>query len=121
MFRTSSLISQLIVPDAVYCTNVNCTDPYHITDTDSFYNEIMQCLIQAIDTDFSKHNPIKGSVKPGWSDYVAELYSTSRDIAKLWGNADKPRQCYLFELHRISKARFKFAVRYIKRNETSLR
>ena len=87
------LLSQLIVPDAV-----NCTDHYHITDTDSFYNEIMQCLIQASDTAFSKHNPIKGSVKPGWSDYVAELHSTSRDVAKLWGNACKPRQGYLFEL-----------------------
>ena len=100
------LLSQLIVPDAV-----NCTDHYHITDTDSFYNEIMQCLIQASDTAFSKHNPIKGSVKPGWSDYVAELYSTSRDVAKLWGNACKPRQGYLFELHRISKARFKLNLR----------
>ena len=115
------LLCQLIVPNAVYCTNVNCTDPYHITDTDSFYNEIMQCLIQASDTAFSQHNSIKGSVKPGWSDYVAELYSTSRDVAKLWGNAGKPRQGYLFELHRTSKARFKFALRYIKRNEASLR
>ena len=134
------LLSQLIVLDAVYCTNVNCTDPFHITDTDYFYNESMQCLIQASDTAFSKHNPIKGSVKPawlvrlctkhnhikesvkpGWSDYVAELYSTSRDVAKLWGNAGKPRQGYLFELHRTSKARFEFALRYIKRNEASLR
>ena len=47
----------------------------------------MQCLIQASNTAFSKHNSTKGSVKPGWSDYVAELYSTSRDVAKLWGNA----------------------------------
>ena len=115
------LLSQLIVPEAVYCTNVNCTDHYHITDTGSFYNEIMQCLIQASDSAFSKHNPIKGSVKPGWSDYVAELYSTSRDVAKLWGNAGKPRQGYLFELHHISKARFKFALRYIKRKDIFVR
>ena len=27
------LLCQVIVPNAVYCTNVNCTDPYHITDT----------------------------------------------------------------------------------------
>ena len=59
--------------------------------------------------------------KPGWSDYVAELYSTFRDVAKLWRNAGKPRQGYLFELRRTSKARFKFALRYIKRNEASLR
>ena len=73
---------------------------------------------KASDTAFSKHNPIKGRVKPGWSDYVAKLNSTSRDVAKLWGNAGKPRQGYLFELHRISKARFKFALRH---NEASLR
>ena len=57
----------------------------------------------------------------GWSDCVAQLYSTSRNVAKLLGNAGKPRQGYLFELHRTSKARFKFALRYIKRNEASLR
>ena len=76
------LLSQLIVPDAVYCTNVNCTDPFHITDTDYFYNESMQCLIQASDTAFSKHNPIKGSVKPGWSDYVQNI-TTSRRVLSL--------------------------------------
>ena len=39
----------------------------------------------------------------------------------MWGNAGKPRQGYLFELRRTSKARFKFALRYIKSNEASLR
>ena len=64
----------------------------------------MQCLIQASDTAFSKHNPTKGSVKPGWSDYVAELYSTSSDVAKLGGNAGKPRQGYL---HRYQPSRIR--------------
>ena len=90
------LLSQIKVPDGVYCTNVNCIDPSHITHTNSFFNEITQCLIQASDTAFSKHNSSKASVKPGWSDYAAELYSTFRDVAKLWGNAGKPRQGYLF-------------------------
>ena len=68
------------------------------------------------------HFPLRNyDFKPGWSDYVAELYSTFRDVVKLWGNAGKPRQGYLFELRRTSKARFKFALRYIKRNEASLR
>ena len=65
--------------------NVNCTDPYHITDTDYFYNESMQCLIQASDTAFSKHNPIKGSVKPGWSDYVQFNITPSRRVLSLVG------------------------------------
>ena len=43
---------------------------------------------------------------------VVDLYSTSRDVAKLWGNAGIPRQGYLFELHRTTKARFQFALRY---------
>ena len=85
-------------------------DPSHIADANSFYNEITQCLRQASDTAFSKHNSSKASVKPGWSDYVAELYSTSRDVAKLLGGRDKatylnyiiPRKQYL-----------KFALRFI--------
>ena len=50
LFRTS----QIKVPDGVYCTNVNCIDPSHITDTNSFFNEITQCLIHASDTAFFK-------------------------------------------------------------------
>ena len=42
-------------------------------------------------------------------------------MGKMWCNAGKPRQGQIFELYRQSKSRCKYAIRYIKRHENSLR
>ena len=39
----------------------------------------------------------------------------------MWCNAGKPRQGQIFELYRQSKSICKYAIRYIKRHENSLR
>ena len=79
----------------------------------------MRSLIQANDTVFSNPSAYKGTIKPGWSDYVAELYNAH--VACLWRNAGKPGNGDLFELLRVSKARYKYALRFIKRNEADMR
>ena len=61
------------------------------------------------------------SNKPGWADYVSDLYKDSSDIGKIWCNAGKPHQGQIFELYRQSKSRCKYTIRYIKRHENSLR
>ena len=81
----------------------------------------MRSLIQASDTVFSNPPAYKGTIKPGSSDYVAELYNAHKDVARLWCNAGKPRNGDLFELRRVSKARYKYALRFIKRNEADMR
>ena len=81
----------------------------------------MRSLIQASDTVFSNPPAYKGTIKPGWSDYVAEVYNEHKDVARLWCNAGKPRNGDLFELRRVSKARYKYALRFIKRNEADMR
>ena len=47
------LLSLIAIPDAVYCTNVNCCDASHINGTNLFYEQIMHSLIQASDIVFS--------------------------------------------------------------------
>ena len=39
----------------------------------------------------------------------------------VWCNAGKPRNGYLFQLRRVSKASYKYAPRFIKRNEGDMR
>ena len=79
------LLSRIEIPDAVRCTDVNCCDASHINDTNLFYEQTMRSLIEASDTVFSNPSAYKGTVKPGWSDYVAELYNGSMHIRKLPG------------------------------------
>ena len=114
------LLNRIEVPDAVHCTDVNCCDASHINDTNLFYEQTMRSLIQASDTVFS-NDAYKGTTKTGWSAYVAELYNAHKDVARLWCNAGKPRNGDVFELRRVSKTRYKYALRFIKRNEADIR
>ena len=59
--------------------------------------------------------------RPGWSDYVSELYDYSRETRKLWLENGKPRQGYICQEFHRSKAKFKYALRYISRHENTLR
>ena len=59
--------------------------------------------------------------KPGWAEYVDNLYDTSREIRLMWINAGKPRQGPVHDLHGKFKSRFKYALRFIKNNENMLR
>ena len=59
--------------------------------------------------------------KPGWSDYVADLYKYTREIRQMWLESGASRQGPLFNELTRSKARFKYAKRYIDRNEDLLR
>ena len=59
--------------------------------------------------------------KPGWSDYVSDMYKYSREMRQLWLDNGKPRQGGIFNELNRSKARFKYALRFIRKNETMLR
>ena len=59
--------------------------------------------------------------KPGWAEYVDSLYDTSREVRHMWVNAGKPRKGPVYDLHIKSKARFKYALRFIKNNVNALR
>ena len=104
------LLSRIEIPDAVHCTDVDCCDASHINDTNLFYEQPMRSLIQASDLYFPTTTTpppppaYKGTIEPGWSDCVAELYNAHKDVDRLWCNAGKPRNGDFFELRRVSKA-----------------
>ena len=83
------------------------------------YSDIVNSLIlpgeQIMQNDKKKYTH-----KPGWAEYVDNLYDTSREIRQMWINAGKPRQGPVHDLHVKCKSRFKCALRFIKNNENML-
>ena len=59
--------------------------------------------------------------KPGWSDYVSDLYKFSRETYRIWLENGKPRQGFVHNIYTQSKRRFKYALRFIKKHENDLR
>ena len=82
---TSEQLSAISVPDAVHCTNVNCSDPVPTEETTRFYIAILGSLQDASSSVFQQAVNGRGGNypnKPGWADYVSDLYKDSRDIGK---------------------------------------
>ena len=105
--------------DALLCTDLECHHDHHKAMIETLYNNIISIL-----NDSSRHmcSMINTSRnRPGWTEYVADLYNYSREARKLWLEEDKPRQGNTFNEYIRSKAKFKHALRFISRNENLLR
>lgn len=59
--------------------------------------------------------------KPGWNAFVEEAHTEARQAFKAWAVAGKPRSGSVFEHKKRANAKFKYALRYIKTNENTLR
>jgi exonuclease III len=107
--------------DALSCQDMNCDSVTHKEELSVFYDNLVHLLVSSGESAFNFKKTGNFECRPGWSEYVADLYDTSRDLRKQWLSVGKPRQGPLHDMYISSKARFKYALRFIKRNEANLR
>ena len=88
-------------------------------ELEGFYEYILNCL--TISSKNLINDTRKYTHKPGWSDYVSDLYEFSRETYSIWVENGKPRQGPIHSIYTQSKRRFKYALRFIKKNENALR
>ena len=117
---TDKEFSNIELPvDALVCTDLECHHDHHKVMIETLYNNIISILKDSSSHMCSMVNSSRN--RPGWTDYVADLYKYSREARKLWVDNGKPRQGYISEEYIRSKAMFKYALRLISRNENLLR
>lgn len=80
---TEQLLSNINVPDPLNCQNLNCCDHEHILAIKNFYNDIINCLKIAVAQAIPDNRNKRHYSKPGWSEYVADLYKMPRDSYKV--------------------------------------
>ena len=126
---TSILGNAIVIPDVVHCRDLNCNDPIHINAIAEFYSKILNCINEA--AGFIAPPP-KGSSNannssnnrkrvPGWNAYVEEHHENSRVAFQLWDDHGRPRHGPIFELKKRAQARYKYAIRFIKRNSERIK
>ena len=118
---TDNLLKDVQINDCITCNDLNCKNKDHAKGIDDMYQSIIGVLKTAGVEVFGSKQTKRYINKPGWADYVADLYDASRQSRSVWLNAGRPRQGPLHDLHLKTKARFKYALRFIKRNEETLR
>ena len=61
------------------------------------------------------------NIRPGWNKYVAEYRAEACEATKSWTMAGRPRQGSVFEYKKLTNARYKYAIRFICKNEQAMR
>ena len=64
------------------CSDLLCKNEAHVTHLENIYNEIVESLVTSGNI-ASRRGPKNYVHRPGWSEYVSELYDTSHEARKL--------------------------------------
>ena len=113
--NSDEMLSNIELPEeALSCKNLHCKNIEHRKDLSKLQNDINNSLTKS-----SKHlysnNTKNYTQRPGWTDYVSELYDYSKTCRQIWLNENLPRQGIIHENYIRARARFKYAVKYIKK------
>ena len=118
---THEELSKVYLPhSALNCKDLSCKDDNHRAQIEQYYKNIMNALT-ASSNKLLKHDQVNFHSKPGWTEFVSDIYKESREVRRKWLISGKPRSGPLLDLHLRTKARFKYTLRFIKRHEESLR
>ena len=99
---------------------MNCQNNQHKQELQNFYTDITGSLTKA-STHLNKESSNNYTHRPGWTEYVSELYDYSKTCRQIWLDANIPRQGIIHENYVKSRARFKYAMKFISKNEQKLR
>ena len=119
--NTQELLGKIKIPtEAINCQNLRCQNESHIQELRKFYSEITNALTKA-SSHITVNKTVNYTQRPGWTEYVSELYDYSKTCRQLWLDSNTPRQGTIHENYVKSRARFKYAMKYISKNEQKLR
>ena len=116
--------SRIYIPnEAIDCKNINCNLDDHISKIKIFYDNICKSLVESSNAVFGVKKSKKFDCKPGFNEHVKDLHDVARKRFVAWREANKPRDPNnpFFREMAVSRAKFKLALRFIKRFENQLR
>ena len=118
---TCELLEGIVIPtEALGCKDINCKIKSHTLELNKFYNSIVDLLLKAglFLTNKGGKNYVQ---RPGWTEYVSDIYDYSKLCRQLWKEANEPRQGPVHENYIKSRAKFKYALRFVSKNEDRMR
>ena len=103
------------------CNNFNCKSESHLHAIEETYNLIVSRINKVMEHFMKKSTHSKSLCKAGWNDYVKCLYQDSKHFFNLWKENGRPRQGVHHCMYIKYRAKFKHAMKMIKKNENGIR
>ena len=117
------ILKSIVVPSAIYCTDVDCKHAGHIRDIDTYYDNICDTLVVVS----RKHIPsstFKCSsdyIVPGFKEHLKDLHEKARQCYLQWKASGRSRSDHTHAEMRVSRLQFKYTLRHCRANETMMR
>lgn len=103
--------------EALMCTNSNCNLDCHIRDLDDALNYLYHNLHACTDHLKKSQKNKKFTPVAGWNDYCRNLYCEAKNKFLEWKLNGKIRNGNLYNKMKQTRANFKSALKYCRRNE----
>lgn len=103
--------------DLLMCDDVHCTSVAHRKAIDVMYKSIIDNVVQASDDIFHECKSHDNQIL-GWNDVCKEIHAEAREAFLVWCANGKPKNGYLFDTMKRSRATFKYALRKCKANDS---
>ena len=116
----SSNLNKFVLTDGVKCNDVTCSDPNHLIDLDNFY----AFLTESVDTsvknnipmsNYANSNKPRGSVVPGWSEYVKPYRENAQFWHAIWVSLNRPLAGEVYNNMKHTRNLYHYAVRKVKK------
>lgn len=117
---SNELLCHVNLPrNAICCTKLNCQDTTQSGNACSMYNDIVRVLEVASQSLYTRSQKAK-KIKPGWNKFVASHHAEANEAHRAWVIAGRPRQGPVLESKKKTNAKYKYALRYISKQEQAL-
>ena len=120
---THRKLSEVTVPAAIFCKNVSCKDSEHIRHIDEYYNSLCNVLteVSKITIPTCRYKCAQEFIVPGFNEHLKELHDQARQCYLSWRSIGRPRTGDVHNDMRVSRLRFKYALRQCRSNEEMMR
>ena len=107
-------------PDWPNCAHERCFCLNHSEKLEKLYEKLNAEIIRCGEESFGRRRH-RGKEVPGWNENVKQHYAQYREAYHNWRQMGSERQGDSAVQMRVSRARFKLALRWCKRHEEELR
>ena len=111
-------LSSVYLNDGVKCNNLNCDDPSHRGDLDTFYKLLAEVIDKTVAKNIPMYDPIfRGSNNrvPGWNEQVRPFRDDARFWHAIWVSCGKPINTQVYFIMKRTKNIFHYAVHKVKK------
>jgi exonuclease III len=121
---TKTFLCNIRIPlEALSCTDSRCDSIKHRNGIDHMYTEVCDALhrASALTIPTNRCNTASQYIIPGWNEYVREAHIEARHAYVTWRDFGKPRHGSVCDLMKVTRLRFKYALRQCQAMEETAR